>query len=428
MRNLYKSAQYLIPVLILAILIPLGISCDDSSSVSKTSRFVALITQAEPDYIACSTAHPYEWLENLLAPSQAFALPNLSIPAGEFIGPYPVPNDTVVTLVWTDGATIATAKTDGAGRVSIDNIPEGYLSLLVQGGSNKVWHVPTHVSASHDTYMQIVLKDNDSGQPSAYAKSVHNDAAAGENADGFSIAVYGKPAGTPTGGMTIIHEDGRSLVDGNGDGDYNDASDKIIDEADDDGIASSQGDGDEDNDGITDNREQDDEDDLDGDGIPNGIDTDDDGDGIPDATDATPRGITEFDDFTPPTLIDTGGNFEGDPYSGITDVQLVYKDVEQTQIDEGKVLVFFPGAEDEMNPDVWYKIYYDDQEIDFDDSPFKTYTPAIAITDPEELYDFLLTGLEPDDTWYFAVHALDSAPPPNEDDNEEMLSLELPAE
>ena len=428
MRNIRKSAQYLLPVFILMVLIPLGISCDEGDAASATSRFVALITQAEPDYTAMSAAHPYEWLENLLAPSEAFALPNLGIPAGEFTGPYPVPNDTLVTLVWTDGATIASAKTDGAGRVTFDNVPDGYLNVLVQGDSSNIWHVPTHISPDHDTYMEIVLKDNESGQPSAYAKSVHNDAAAGANVDGFSIAVYGKPAGTPTGGMTIIHDDGRSLVDGNGDGDYNDASDKIIDEADDDGIASSQGDGDEDNDGITDNKEQDDEDDLDGDGIPNGIDTDDDGDGIPDATDTTPRGITEFDDFVPPALIDTEGTFEGDPYSGIADAQLVWKDVEQTEIDEGKVRVFFPGAEDEMNPGVWYKIYYDDQEIDFDDSPFKIFEPAIAITDPAELYDFLLTGLEADETWYFAARALDSAPPPNEDDNEEMLSLELPAE
>jgi hypothetical protein len=32
----------------------------------------------------------------------------------------------------------------------------------------------------------------------------------------------------------------------------------------------------------------------------------------------------------------------------------------------------------------------------------------------------------PGETYYFSVRALDSANPPNEDENEEMLSLELP--
>jgi hypothetical protein len=414
-------------MIILGLMTLLGVSCDEGGDSVSTSRFVAVITQAEPTYIAASAAHPFDWLESLFAPNEALALPNLGIPAGEFSGPYPVPNDTLVTLVWGDGATIASSRTDGSGRVIIDNVPDGYINVLVQGGGGKIWHMTTHIDPDHDTYMEAVLKDNDVGQKAAYAKSVHNDSAASANVDGFSITVLGKPEGSPIGGMTIIHDEGRSLIDGNGDGDYTDAVDKIIDEADDDGISSAQGDGDEDNDGITDNKEQDDEDDLDGDGIPNNIDTDDDGDGIPDSTDTTPRGITEFDDFVPPALIDPGGDFEGDPYTGIADAQLVWVDVEQTEIDPGKVRVYFPGAEDEMNGDVWYRIYYDDNEIDFDDSPYKIYEPEIAITDPEELYDFLLTSLDTDETWYFAIRALDSAPPPNEDENEEMLSLELPS-
>jgi len=91
------------------------------------------------------------------------------------------------------------------------------------------------------------------------------------------------------------------------------------------------------------------------------------------------------------------------------------------------VRVFFPGAEDSMNNDISYRIYYDDEEIEFDESPYKVFHPMIGIiTDPAELYDFELTGLTPGDTYYFAVHALDSALPPNEDENEEMLSIELP--
>ncbi len=424
--HLIKKPLRILPLLILLMVVPItGISCDDSEGISSSSSFIGDFTMEAPDYLA-HAAGSFDMLKSIFSPVQAHALPNLSIDADEFTGMFPVPDETLIYILAPDGGTLASGYTDGTGRVEIDEVPEGYVSVLIVGGSGKTWSVPSHIDPEHDTYMRCVLKDNPSAQESVYGKSIHNDIGSNTNIDDFSIAVFGRPNSTPKGGYVILHEDGQTYIDTNGDGDFADAEDRAFAEADDDGIPSSEGDGDEDNDGITDDNEQGDDDDLDGDNIPNSSDTDDDGDGILDGQDQTPLGITALDDFVPPALIDPLGVFGGDPYSGIADVQLVMLDVDPPEPDPGKVRVFFPGAEDAMNNDISYRIYYDDREVDFEDSPFKVFIPAVVITEPDELYDYELTGLTTGDTWYFAVHALDSAPPPIEDDNEEMLSIELP--
>jgi hypothetical protein len=420
------GTRILIPtiILVVVVLMPL-VSCDEGESTA-TADFIGYFTQASPNYIADTQLRGIDFLQTLFCPIKAYALPNLSI-TGEFLGPAPVPMETKVNVLGLSGELIATGRTDETGYIEIGDIPEGYLNIHVVGGPGKTWLMPTHFLKDHATYMRAVFKDNDEGKESVYAKSVHNNAGLPVNTDDFSIAIFGRPRSGSTGGMTILHQDGKTFIDNNGDGDFIDDDDLILDEADDDGIPSSAGDGDEDNDGITDINEQDDADDLDGDGLPNSSDDDDDGDNIPDSTDSTPRGITEFDDFEPPTLIDPNGEWEGDPYTGIADVQPVWLNPEQTEPDLGKVRVFFYGAEDEKNDDISYKIFYDENEIDFNNSPYELFNPQIGIiTDPDELYDYELTGLTPGETYYFAVRALDSAPPPNEDTNENMLSLELP--
>ena len=421
-----KKPLRILPLLILLMVVPItGMSCDEGGGISSSASFIGDFTMESPTYLA-RAAGSFDMLESIFSPVQAHALPNLSIDTDEFFGMFPFPDETLIYILTPDGGTLASGRTDGTGRVVIDEVPEGYVSVLIIGGAGKTWSIPCHIDSEHDTYIRGVLKDNPTGQESVYAKSIHNDLGINTNIDDFSIAVYGRPHSTPKGGYVILHENGQTYIDTTGDGTFDGIDDKSFAEADDDGISSDEGDGDEDNDGIPDINEQGDDDDLDGDNIPNSSDTDDDGDGILDGQDTTPLGITALDDFVPPALIDPLSMFGGDPYSGIADVQLLWLDVEQTQPDPGKVRVFFPGAEDAMNNDISFRIYYDDREIDFADSPFKVFTPAVVITEPDELYDYELTGLTIGDTWYFAVHALDSAPPPNEDDNEESLSIELP--
>jgi len=424
--NRIKIHALLFTGILTAIALLLGVSCDDGGTTA-TGKFTGDFTQESVGYIAANPVHAIDWLKALFSPQEALALPNLSIPADEFTGPVPIPVNTTVNILGLDGAFIASGEADGAGHVAIDNIPEGYLNVFVAGGAGKTWRIPTHFLKNHGTYMRAVFKDDPDGKEAVYAKSVHNDAGEPANTDDFSLAVLGRPRATAVGGIIILHQDGRTFIDKNGDGDFIDTDDSIFYEADDDGISSAAGDGDEDNDGITDNHEQGDSDDLDGDGIANATDTDDDGDGILDSADSTPRGITALDDFVPPALIDPAGAFNGDPYSGIADVQPVWLDPEHTQPDLGKVRVFFPGAEDAMNNDISYRMYYMKNEFNFSAAQYSVFHPVVGkITTPGELYDFEISGLTPGDTYFFVVRALDSASPPNEDTNDKVASLNLP--
>lgn len=414
------------PVVILLMLgMMLGASCDDGGS-EATTGFVGDFTQESPGYIAANHSVSSDWLRTLFSPVTAYALPNLGI-SDEFTGTYPVPNDTLVNVLGPGGQFITFGHTDSFGHIEINDIPEGYINIHIVGGGGKTWLIPTHLTADKNTYMRALLMDNPQGKESVYAKSVHNSSGQPTNTDDFSIAIYGRQRNSFTGGIMIIHEDGETSIDSNGDGDFLDDDDRIITEPDDDGITSAQGDGDEDNDGITDNDEQGDNDDLDGDGFPNSSDMDDDGDGVPDVSDSTPRGITDLDDFVPPALIDPDGSFEGDAYTGIADVQPMWLDAEQTQPDLGKARVFFPGAEDEMNNDISYRIFYGTSALNFSTALYAVYHPTTGIiTDPDELYDYQLTGLNAGETYWFAVRALDSAAPPNMDGNQDALNLELP--
>ena len=424
--NKIKTRTLLLTAVLVVTALLLGVSCDEGGTAS-TAKFMGDFTQESVGYIAANPVHPPDWLKTLFSPQEAYALPNLGIPTDEFTGPVPVPVNTTVNILGLDGAFIASGETDGLGHVVIDNIPEGYLNVFVAGGAGKTWRIPTHFLKDHATYMRAVFMDDPDGKEAVYAKSVHNDSGQPVNADDFSLAVYGRPRATAAGGIVILHQDGQTFIDNNGDGDFTDTDDSIFYEADDDGISSAAGDGDEDNDGITDNHEQGDAEDLDGDGIPNGTDDDDDSDGILDSADSTPRGITALDDFVPPALIDPNGAFNGDPYSGIADVQPSWLDPEHTQPDSGKVRVFFPGAEDAMNDDISYRIYYMKNAFDFSAAQYKLFHPVVGkITDPDELYDYEVTGLNPGDTYYFVVRALDSALPPNEDTNENVFSLIVP--
>ena len=404
----------------------LGVSCDEGGS-APTATFTGDFTQQSVGYIAAKPAHAIDRLRTLFSPQEAYALPDLSIPS-DFTGPAPLPANTLVSILGLAGELLVSGSTDGTGHVVINDVPEGYLNVFIAGGAGKTWRIPTHFVRDHGTYMRAVFKDDPDGKQAVYAKSVHNDSGVPANTDDFSLAIFGRPRANAAGGVIVLHKDGQTFTDKIGDGDFTDSEDVILYEADDDGISSAAGDGDEDNDGITDNHEQGDNDDLDGDAIANGTDTDDDGDGILDSADSTPRGITSLDDFIAPALIDPTGAFQGAAYTGIADVQPLWLDAEQTQPDLGKVRLFFPGAEDKMNNDISYRIYYMKNSFSFSSALYVVFHPVVGkITDPEELYDFEIDGLSPGDTYYFAVRALDSAQPPNEDANETNLNLELPS-
>ena len=176
---------------IAVIIMLLGISCGGGDSTGK-SRFVGEFTQASPDYIAKAPGC-FDWLEALFSPIEALALPDLSIREGAFTGPYPVPENTEIYILGSGGETIATGKTSFIGKVIIDNVPEGYLTVRIIGGDGMTWSAPTHIGSGHNAYMRAVMKNNPDGIKSVYAKSVHNDTGQGTNIDDFSIAIYGRP-------------------------------------------------------------------------------------------------------------------------------------------------------------------------------------------------------------------------------------------
>ncbi len=84
--------------------------------------------------------------------------------------------------------------------------------------------------------------------------------------------------------------------------------------------------------------------------------------------------------------------------------------------EETGVRVFWNGATDTQSPPVVYKIYYSETSPPFAGS-------FLLESEPEPGGDYeystLITAITPNNEYYFGVRALDSADPPNEDDNME---------
>ena len=95
-----------------------GVSCDEDST-STTAKFIGDFTQESVGYIAANHSGGTNWLQTLFSPTEALALPNLSIPDDEFTGPAPVPFDTRINILGLDGAFITTGTTDGAGHIEV---------------------------------------------------------------------------------------------------------------------------------------------------------------------------------------------------------------------------------------------------------------------------------------------------------------------
>lgn len=401
----------IIPViLILAAMGIFGLSSCDGESTAVGDLKVQIELQGDL-YVA---RHPgaVDRLCSLITPRSAHAFADMgfspnSYPYNQFTGDRPVEGGLNVNVTARDKTLIAHAVTGTSGRADFTGINTGYLTLVLTGADSSNYFVPVEVSANTTSRTRVIIyRDQTDGTIRFRAKTIHDYDGDGINDDDFSYALYNRRRNQSAGGSIHLHSGNETRIDYNGDGDYIDADDRDVVEPDDDGIASDDGDGDEDNDGILDEND----DDIDGDGILNDVDQDMDGDGVANNDDTYPDGITPNDDFSPPTL--TGG----DPYPGI--INLI-------AFDEDTVSVFFPVAVDEMNEPVTYIIYYSTTSpMDFDSAYNQTFRPVGDVSGDDDLTDNAtvpVTG----QTWYFAVRVVDSAQPPNEDENIAEMEIEL---
>jgi len=399
---------FLITLLLLAgiAMIP---ACGDGGGTGGSGGLIADFDLEGEEYLADPDT-PLERFCQMFSSRIAYALPDLgfnpnSYPFNIFTGARNAQEGLQVIISSPDMTLIAQSSTNTSGRVQFSDLPTGFLMMTITGEDGNNYNIPIQISENTESRTRVlVFRNPDSGDVEVTSKTIHDGDADGMNDDDFSYAMFGRPRNQQTGGQIHLHLGEETRIDGNGDGDFNDPEDENINEPDDDGVPSDEGDGDEDNDGIPDNVD----DDIDGDGIPNGQDDDIDGDGIPNADDSNPDGITPNDDFDPPTLDG------GEPYSGV---------MELSQIDEDTVTVMFPAAVDEMNEPVSYIIYYSTTSpVDIATAARQRFTP-IGPVSPDDILQDNVTGLVFDQKYNFVVHAIDSAQPPNEDDNTEETGI-----
>lgn len=384
-------------------------SCGGGDGTGGAGGLIADFDLEGEEYLADPDS-PCERFCRMFGRRVAYALPDLgfnpnSYPFNVFTGERNAQGGLQVIVSAPDKTLIAQSETNTSGRVQFSDLPTGFLMLTITGQDSHNYNVPVQVAENTTSRSRIlVFRNPESGDVEITSKTIHDDDGDGLNDDDFSYAMFGRPRNSQTGGQINLHLGGETRIDANGDGDFIDPADDIVTEPDDDGVSSSDGDGDEDNDGILDYED----DDIDGDGIPNGQDDDIDGDGIPNGDDEYPDGITPKDDFDPPVLDG------GDSYSGV---------MELSQIDEDTVTVMFPVGVDDMNEPVSYIIYYSTTSpVDFNTASSQRFKPVEPVS-PDEILQDNVTGLVFDQKYYFVVHAVDSAQPPNEDDNTNEMEI-----
>jgi hypothetical protein len=322
-------------------------------------------------------------------------------------------------LLDDSGHVVAEAKTDSGGVVEFEELPSGRFTLQLKGIEADYFAV---VELSDDTgsftrvtetlgYSLASVSDHPQYIDAITVRDSDGDKKAD---DKFALKLLGRPSNRQIGGRIIRRNDNITNVDINGDGDFEDFDDiKRIIEPDGDGIPSSEGDTDEDDDGIFDNVD----DDIDGDGLLNKSDPDIDGDGLPNEDDDYPNGITPLDDFDPPTLPD------GTTYSGIKTAKVYDPSTKSIEIT-------FPAAVDPPLDEeggeiryVSYVIYWSfESPIDFDDC----YTERVLINSygtEGQIHTQRVQVLATDRPVYLAVRAWDYARPSNYDSNRKELVI-----
>lgn len=404
-----RNFKHCITSILLGMLFLTVAACDETSSTT-TGSLVAEIDLENLDLLAESHS-PLDRLCKVFHPRAAVALPNLgfqsnSYPLNQFLGSKSVQGGLQAVLIAPDSSFIAQGTTDDAGRVTFNDVPSGFQTLLVTGSNGNNYHIPVHVGEGTTSRTRaLIYRHTSTGNIFIVAKTIHDGDNNGLNDDSFSYSVFNRQANEATGGRVHLHLGNETKVDANGDGDFLDVNDKSVIEPDDDGVASGQGDGDEDNDGLLDNVDPD----IDGDEIGNAGDEDMDGDGMPNQDDPYPNGITPDDDFVAPGL---AGWLS---YPGIQDLRV---------LNENSVRVSFAAAVEDKNPPVTYVIYYSTTTpIDFETASKKVFRPVAG--GDEETLSCDISGLVTGQTYYFAVRAMDSAQPPNMDKNTNEMGIKV---
>jgi len=406
--------RYLLSVLALVILVAglIGLpACGGEGGGAGSGSLIADFDLEGEEYLAVPDT-PLERLCSLFAGRSAHAFPNLGFnsncyPFNQFTGEKNVQAGLEVIVSAPDKTFVAQGVLNTNGRVTFSDLPPGFLTLSITGADGNTYMIPVQVSDGMTSRAWVlVYRDTGSGGVRIASKAIHDEDGDTLNDDDFSYAMFGRPRNQPSGGRVHLHIGDETHVDSNGDGDFVDPGDHTVVEPDDDGVASDSGDGDEDNDGIPDNVD----DDIDGDGIPNVDDPDIDGDGLLNADDPHPNGDSPEDDYNPPGM--TGSLI----YSGIKEV---------AQIDAATVTVYFPVGLDDKNEPVTYNIYYSTTTpIDFDNAAHQRFKP-IGPVSPDEILSDNIIGLVVGQEYFFAVRVQDAAQPPNEDTNENELSVEI---
>jgi hypothetical protein len=400
--------RHLLSVLALVILAAglIGLpACGGEGDGAGSGSLIADFDLEGEEYLAVPDT-PLERLCSLFAARSAHALPNLGFnsncyPFNQFTGEKNVQAGLEVIVSAPDMTFVAQGVLNTNGRVTFSDLPPGFLTLSITGADGNTYMIPVQVSDGMTSRAWVlVYRDAATGAVRIASKAIHDEDGDGLNDDDFSYALFGRARNQSAGGLVHLHVGNETRVDSNGDGDH------TVVEPDDDGVASDSGDGDEDNDGIADNVD----DDIDGDGIPNADDPDIDGDGLLNADDPHPNGDSPDDDYNPPGM-------EGSLlYSGVKEV---------AQIDAGTVAVYFPVGLDDKNEPVSYNIYYSTTTpIDFDSAAVQRFRPLAPVS-PDEILSDNIVGLVVGQVYFFAVRAQDAAQPPNEDTNENELSLEI---
>jgi hypothetical protein len=383
--------------------------CESGGGSSSTGTLIADFYIQGQEYLAKSQT-PVEKLCSLFTPRAAYALADLGFdsncfPLNQFTSDVTVQGDLEVLVVSPSQTFVSHGFTNTAGRVSFSDLEAGYLTLVVTGRDGHSYDIPVHVTANSTSRTKaLIYRYPATGNIVFTAKTINDSDGDGINDDSFSYEIFNRPRDVLSGGVVHLHDGNETHIDANGDGDFIDTEDSAVVEPDDDGVKSDAGDGDEDNDGITDDIDGD----IDGDGIPNETDPDIDSDGLLNASDPYPAGVTPLDDFAAPGL------FTGLIYTGIEDVD---------QIAAGQVSVFFPAATDDKHNPVTYLIYYSSTSpISFTSANRKLFRP-VGGGSPDQLLSMNITGLLTGQTYTFAVRVMDSAQPPNIDKNVRIKEL-----
>ncbi len=354
-------------------------ACSGGGEMGGDGNLIADYDLEGEEYLA-DPDNPFTRLCRLLQPGVAFAGQDLSwdsnsYPLNIFTGERNAEAGLNVIISAPDMSFVAQGVTSSSGRVTISNLPTGFLTMTITGQDGHNYNVPIQINEDVTSRTRVlVFRNPDTGGVEVTAKTFHDTDGDSFNDDDFSYALYGRPRDQQTGGQVHLHIAGETRIDANGDGDFNDPGDEIVIEPDDDGQSSEEGDGDEDNDYLLDNVDPD----IDGDDIPNGSDDDMDGDGIPNDQDDYPDGVGPNDDFNPPLDYMTG-----EPYMGILDAY----DQESTG---NTAVVVFPKAYDDENDPVTYRIYWSTTTpIDFDTAQNQLFKPLVEL----EIYEDNVTGL-----------------------------------